>query len=117
MGYNAAPVNAVIAATRPARVRLPAPLLVGSGWKIFCLPRSTISADLIVPVPPSCASDQASMHNYVHVKDPAQLHVMIIRWTAENTKIPSMHCRMGSATLVAASFPQGGSDPNFPEMG
>ena len=58
---------------------------------------------------PSCAI--ACINICVHVKDPV-VHVRV-RWMKETLKTPSMHRRLGSATLSQLAFPRE-KQPDFP---
>ena len=64
---------------------------------------------LRVSVQPPCAV--ACMNICAHVKDPV-VHVRV-RWIMGTLKTPSMHLRLGSATLSHPAYP-GESNPNFP---
>ena len=62
----------------------------------------------VVSVHPVCNR----MHSIcVHVKHPV-VHVRV-RWIMETLKTPSIHRRLGSATLSQPAFPKD-SNPNFP---
>ena len=73
------------------------------------LPESTFSAhSLSVSVHPLCAI--ACIYIGVHVQDPVSPHQSSVDY--ENIKTPSMHRRLGSATLSQLAFPWE-SNPNF----
>ena len=70
-------------------------------------PRVNFPCRLACLCTPPCAA--ACINICVHVKNPV-LHVRVL-WIMETLKTPSMHRRLGSATLGQRT---GKSNPNFP---
>ena len=78
-------------------------------WKGIFLPQSTFSADsLTVSVHPHVQSHPLATVHMLKILSPSQSLV-----DYGNTKTPSMHCRLGRATLLQLTFP-GKCNPNFP---
>ena len=74
------------------------------------LPESTFSADSLT----------VSVHLRVQKHALTYVHTLKIRCSCQssvdygNTKTPSMHSKLSSATLSQLAFPGGKSNPNFP---